>query len=311
VPFDLITMGRVGVDLYPATSGPLASVERFNRSLGGTATNVAVAAARLGQRAAVITAVGADAFGGYVRGALEAFGVDARFVAERDNLPTPVVFAELDPPEDPTIVFYRYPVAPDMTLTAADVDLDAVRAARIFWATGTGLSAEPSRTTTLAALAARDRAHPTVLDLDYRPQLWADPAEAGARYGQALPLVTVAIGNRAEVQAAVGTSDPDAAADALLGLGIELAVVKKGADGVLVATAAERTTVAARRVEVVNGLGAGDAFGGALCHGLLEGWDPVRAVEYANAAGAIVVTRLACADDMPTDAEIRSFLESP
>ena len=136
--FDLITMGRVGVDLYPATSGPLASVERFNRSLGGTATNVAVAAARLGHRTAVITAVGADAFGGYVRGALSDFGVDARFVAERDDLPTPVVFAELDPPEDPAIVFYRYPIAPDMTLTAADVDLDAVRAARIFWARARG-----------------------------------------------------------------------------------------------------------------------------------------------------------------------------
>ena len=308
--FDLITMGRVGVDLYPATSGPLASVERFNRSLGGTATNVAVAAARLGHRTAVITAVGADAFGGYVRGALSDFGVDARFVVDREDLPTPVVFAELDPPEDPAIVFYRYPVAPDMTLTAADVDLDAVRAARIFWATGTGLSGEPSRATTLAALAARGRAHPTVLDLDFRPQLWSDPAEAGARYAEALPLVTVAVGNRAEVEAAVGTSDPDAAADALLALGIELAIVKKGGEGVLVATAAGRSTVAARRVDVVNGLGAGDAFGGALCHGLLEGWDPARAVEYANAAGAIVVTRLACADDMPTDDEIRTFLGS-
>ena len=122
--------------------------------------------------------------------------------------------------------------------------------------------------------------------------------------------MTVAVGNRAEVEAAVGTSDPDAAADALLALGIELAIVKKGGEGVLVATAEGRATVAARRVEVVNGLGAGDAFGGALCHGLLEGWDPARAVEYANAAGAIVVTRLACADDMPTDDEIRTFLES-
>jgi 5-dehydro-2-deoxygluconokinase len=120
--------------------------------------------------------------------------------------------------------------------------------------------------------------------------------------------VTVAVGNRAEVEVAVGTAQPEEAARRILDHGVELALVKKGAEGVLVATAEGMTTVPPRFVTVVNGLGAGDAFGGALIHGLLSGWDPVRCAEYANAAGAIVASRLACADAMPTIDELDAMV---
>jgi len=308
--YDVITMGRIGVDIYPQSDGPLESVTAFARSLGGTATNVAVAAARLGRRVAVITKVGDDPFGRYAVGALAGFGVDTALVSSTPDLPTPVVFAELDPPEEPRIWFYRYPKAPDMMLTVADLDPDAIRAAAIFWATGTGLSDEPSLAATVEALSLRAPDATTILDLDWRPMLWPDPERAPERYRAALAHASVVVGNRSEVAVAVGELSPEDAAAALLALGPRLAIVKLGGEGVLVATAEGSEVVAPIRVDVVNGLGAGDAFGGALCHRLLAGDDPAAAVRFANAAGAHVVARLACADAMPTETEVRELLEA-
>nr|WP_225957147.1 5-dehydro-2-deoxygluconokinase [Amycolatopsis lexingtonensis] len=304
-----MTIGRVGVDLYPEQSGvPLAGVSTFAKSLGGTATNVAVAAARLGRRTAVLTKVGPDGFGDYVRQALDGFGVSPAFVGTSPELQTPVVFCELNPPADPPLLFYRSPIAPDLTLTDDDVPWDVVESVPLLWVTGTGVSAEPARATQRKILEARGRRAHTVLDLDYRPMFWPDVESARTEIGGMLDHVTVAVGNRAEVEVAVGTADPDTAADRLLERGLHLAVIKKGAEGVLVATPEGRSTVPPQRVEVVCGLGAGDGFGGALIHGLLSGWDPVRIAEYANAAGALVASRLACADAMPTAAEIEELL---
>jgi 5-dehydro-2-deoxygluconokinase len=300
--FDLITMGRVSVDLYPEQIGVhLADVRTFAKSLGGSATNVSVAAARLGVRSAVITKVGDDPFGPYVRDALRGFGVDPRWVGTHPTLRTPIVFCEIFPPDDFPLLFYREPTAPDMTLAVDELDFDAIRAARVFWTTGTGLSAEPSRAATLAALEARDGGEGiTVHDLDHRPQFWPDETAAGRWARAALAHATVAVGNRDEVEVAVGTRDPHEASAALLDLGVQVAIVKQGPAGVLVRTAAGVVEVPPVEVEVVNGLGAGDAFGGALVYGLLQGWEPARAVRLANAAGAYVASKLACADDMPT-----------
>jgi 5-dehydro-2-deoxygluconokinase len=302
LPFDLITMGRVGVDLYPEQIGVgLADVQTFAKFLGGSATNVAVAAARLGDRSAVVTKVGDDPFGPYVRRALEGFGVDARFVGTHPTLRTPIVFCEIHPPDDFPLLFYREPTAPDMTITIDELDLDEIRAARVFWTTGTGLSADPSRAATIAALEARDGADGiTIHDLDHRPMFWSDESEAGVWAREALRHATVAVGNRDEVEVAVGTRDPLAASAALLDLGVEIAIVKQGPDGVLARTADGVVEVPPVRLEVVNGLGAGDAFGGSLVHALLAGWDVERAVRLANAAGAYVASQLACADAMPT-----------
>jgi 5-dehydro-2-deoxygluconokinase len=298
-PHDLITMGRVGVDLYPEQIGvSLAEVETFAKSLGGSATNVAVAAARLGLRSAVITKVGDDPFGPYVRGALRGFGVDDNYVGTHATLRTPVVFCEVHPPDDFPLLFYREPQAPDMTIEASELDLDAIRAARVFWTTGTGLSAEPSRTATLTALAAREGGI-TIHDLDHRPMFWPDESEAGHWARAALRHATVAVGNRDEAAVAVRTRDPYAATAALLDLGVQVAIVKCGPEGVVARTREELVEVAPVPVEVVNGLGAGDAFGGALVYGLLNQWPLERTIRLANAAGAFVAARLACADAMP------------
>jgi 5-dehydro-2-deoxygluconokinase len=302
-------MGRVGVDLYPEQIGvSLADVKTFRKMLGGSATNVAVAAARLGRSSAVITKVGDDPFGPYVRQALGEFGVDAARVGTHPTLRTPVVFCEIFPPDDFPILFYRQPTAPDMTLEPAELDLDEIAAVPLFWTTGTGLSEEPSRTTTLAALEARGGREITVHDLDYRPVFWGSEEEAGRWGREALRHASVVVGGRSEAVPLVGDRSPSETARALLELGPQLAVVKLGPEGVLGATADEEVVVPPIPVEVVNGLGAGDAFGGALCHALLAGWPLERTLRFANAAGALVASRLGCADDMGTVEEVQQLL---
>ncbi|MFJ5993730.1 5-dehydro-2-deoxygluconokinase [Streptomyces sp. NPDC092370] len=306
--YDLITMGRIGVDLYPLQTGvPLPQVTSFGKFLGGSASNVAVAAARLGRRTAVITRTGDDPFGSYLHEALQSFGVDDRWVTPVPGLPTPVTFCEIFPPDDFPLYFYRQPKAPDLEIDAHELDLHAIREARVFWVTGTGLSEEPSRTATLAALAHRAKGGPTVFDLDWRPMFWTDPQAARPFYGEALRHTTVAVGNLDEVEVATGEREPHAAARALLEAGVELAVVKQGPKGVLaVNSAGESAEVPPLPVNVLNGLGAGDAFGGCLVHGLLAGWDLEKTMRYANAAGAIVASRLECSSAMPTPGEIEA-----
>ena len=309
--YDLVAIGRTGVDIYPLQQGVgLEDVRTFEKFLGGSATNVAVAAARHGRRVSLVTKVGRDPFGAYVRREAERLGVDPGSIStiEGEGPPTPVTFCEVFPPDDFPLWFYRYPAAPDLLLTEADLPLEAIREARVHWSTVTGLSQEPSRSTHFAAWQARARARHTVLDLDYRPMFWSDAAAASEQVGRALEHVTIAIGNREECEVAVGETDPQRAADALLDRGLELAVVKQGPRGVLAATRDERVEVAPFPVEVVNGLGAGDAFGGAFVHGLLAGWDLRRILEFANVAGAIVAGRLECSTAMPTTGEVEAAL---
>jgi 5-dehydro-2-deoxygluconokinase len=307
--FEVLTMGRVGVDLYPQQVGVhLEDVETFAKYLGGSATNVAVAAARYQRRTAVITRTGDDPFGRFVHQALKGYGIDDRFVSSVPGLPTPVTFCEIFPPDDFPLYFYRWPKAPDLEIFAEELDYDAIRAAGVFWVTGTGLCDEPSRTATLAALEARTKQSITVLDLDYRPMFWDSREQARHWIQQALPHVTVAVGNLDECDTAVGEREPLAAARALHEFGVGLAIVKQGPKGVLAHDRTVAVEVPPVPVNVLNGLGAGDAFGGALCHGLLAGWDIERVMRFANAAGAIVAGRLACSDAMPTAAEVAQLL---
>jgi 5-dehydro-2-deoxygluconokinase len=308
---EILTLGRVSVDLYAEQIGePMRSVTSFKKSVGGTATNVAVAAARLGRRAAVCTKVGDDQFGDYVRYALEhTFNVDNRFITTDPDLKTPLAFAELDPPEDPSIIFYREPRAPDQNIEVDDVDHDVVRDVPIFWLPASRFSDEKSAATVTTLLDVRQRKSHTVLDLDWRPMFWESPEQATEAIAPMLDKFTIAIGNKDECEIAVGTRDLNLAADRLLEAGLEMAVMKLGGDGVMIATAdGQRVSVPPYLVEVVSGLGSGDAFGGAFCHGLLSGWDPETIIKWGNAAGAIVAARLMCADDMPTIDDIESLL---
>lgn len=306
---EVLSVGRVSVDLYAAEEGVgFDGQQTFSKSVGGSPTNVAVAAARLGRRAAIATKVGDDEFGTYVTNRLAGWGVITDFVGRVAGAQTPLALAALDPPETPKVAFYRGPSAPDTSLMVDDIPTDIVRDCGILWISQGSLAVGTTATACLEWLGVRARQRTTVLDLDYRRALWPDPTAARAAAERAISLSTVVVGNREECEVAVGTGEPQAAADELLARGVELAVVKLGGDGALLATPAERWVIEPIRVDVVCGLGAGDAFGGALCHGLLSGWDIPRIGRFANAAGALVSTRLTCADAMPTVSELESMV---
>lgn len=306
----VVCIGRVGVDIYPTQTGvSLEEVTTFGKFVGGSATNVAVAVARYGHDSAIITKTGDDPFGRFVRAKLDELGVATEFVGTDAWLPTPVTFCEIFPPDDFPLYFYRYPQAPDLRIEVTDLPLREIGGAEVYWSTLTGLSAEPSRQSHLAAWRVRARKPHTILDLDYRPMFWKTEADATRNAELALAHCTVAIGNREECRVAVGETEPMRAARALLERGVELAIVKQGPKGVLAVTADETIEVPSIKVEVVNGLGAGDSFGGALCHGLLNGWDLAKVIRFANAAGALVASRLECSTAMPTEAEVNALLQ--
>jgi 5-dehydro-2-deoxygluconokinase len=308
--FDVITIGRVGVDIYPLQTGVgLEDVTSFGKFLGGSATNVAVAAAKYGLKSAVITRTGNDPFGKFIHKELVRLGVIDSFVSSVEGLNTPIVFCEIFPPDDFPLYFYREPKAPDLEINADELDIAAIEKAKVFWATVTGLSQEPSRQAHHVALNARAKKQHTILDLDYRAMFWGSAAEATAEVSKVLGLATIAIGNREECEVAVGETDPVRAADALLERGVEIAVVKQGPKGVLAKTREETIEVAPYFVDVVNGLGAGDSFGGAFCFGLLQGWSMERILRFANVAGAIVAGRLECSTAMPSQAEVEEVLK--
>ena len=308
---EVLTIGRVSVDLYgEQINAGATEVQTFRKSIGGTSTNVAVAAARLGNTVGTWTKVGDDEFGAYVRHALvETFGVDATYVGTDASLNTPLAFAILDPPDDPRIIFYREPRAPDLNLRIGEVPDDLLRTVPILWIPASRFADPASLEVMRHVLDVRGQGRHTILDLDWRPHFWDSEAAGTAVIGPLLSQFTVVLGNRAECRVAVGSDDPDTAADRMLDLGLETAIVKLGAGGVMVATAeGVRERIEAFPIEPVCGLGAGDAFGGALCHGLLAGWDLVDTVRFGNAAGAIVASRLVCADAMPTSEEVEAVL---
>lgn len=308
--YDVVAMGRLGVDLYPLqTEVGLEDVTSFGKFLGGTAANVTVATARYGHEVALVSRTGDDAFGRYLVAELERLGVDPRFVTPVPDLPTPITFCEIHPPDHFPITFYRYPKAPDMEVDAAGLDLDAIAGAKILWLTVSGLSDDPSRTAHHAALDARGEDGLVILDLDYRPDFWDSPDRAHDEIAEVLGSVDVVVGNETECEVAVGERDPETAAALILEAGPEMAVVKRGPDGVYARRGEDRVSVPALQIEILNGLGAGDAFGGALCHGLLSRWDLERLITYANAAGAIVASRLECSTAMPGHEEVEALLE--
>jgi 5-dehydro-2-deoxygluconokinase len=278
-------LGRVGVDLYPnQIETPLRSVRTFTRFVGGFAGNLSTGLARLGVRTSIISRVGDDGHGEFVRDWLAGEGVDVRFLATDPYWLTPPTFCEIWPPDNFPILFYRRPTAPDWQLAADDFDGHEVAGASLLYATGTGLAQSPSRETTLGAL--RGHRGTTIFDLDWRPSLWDEPSDYPPLAAEAAAAADIVIGNEEEV-AAAGLRE------------LPRLVLKRGERGATVYDEGEATDVPGYPVEVVNGLGAGDAFAAALGHGLLRGLSLVEAARRGTVAGALVAAQLACSEAMP------------
>jgi 5-dehydro-2-deoxygluconokinase len=291
---DAVVIGRVGIDLYPnQLETPLSEVRTYTRFVGGFAGNVATGLARLRVNVAIVSRVGAEGHGDYVRAWLAGEGVDVRFLATDPYWPTPPTFCEVWPPDRFPITFYRRPTAPDWQLSPDDFDAKEVAEAKLLYATGTGLAQSPSRETTLAALKAHRGT--TIFDLDWRPTLWDEPDDYPGLAAEAVAAADIVIGNEEEVAASRVTDVPTL-------------VLKRGERGATVYDRGEETEVPGFPVEVVNGLGAGDAFAAALGHSLLQGFTLAEAARRGNVAGALVASRLACSEAMPRLVEIEGAL---
>src|SRR5919202_2571723 len=331
--YDVLTMGRSSIDLYSNDVGaPFVDIKSFAAYVGGCPTNISVGTRRLGLRPALLTAVGEDVVGDFILHFLQQEGVETAFIPRKQGRRTSAVVLGIEPPDKFPLVYYRDNCA-DIALSIDDVLAAPLAASRALLISGTGLSAEPSRSATLfAAERARQMGAEVVLDIDFRPDQWSDARAFGATIRSVLPYVNIVIGTDDEINAAMLT-DPaqisvthsqvsdtrvtgyvDSAIRGLLAIGPTALVEKRGAHGARVhlSGAAEAPTpidVPGFPVEVANILGAGDAFASGFLFGHLRGWDWCRAARLGNACGAIVVTRHGCANFMPTHAEVMAFVD--
>ena len=309
--FDVLAMGRSSIDLYAHQIGvPMTEVTSFDAYVGGCPTNISVGTRRLGLHSALLTAVGDDEVGDFVLAFLNREGVETKYIPRKRGARTSAVIMSIQPPDRFPLTFYREGCA-DRQLTADDVDHAPIDDAAIVVVTGTGLSHEPSRQATFHAAARARKANATLLvDIDYRPDQWTGPAAFSSQIRILLAVAQLAVGTDEEVMAAAGIDDPDAAARDLLSLGPDALVLKQGARGSRVyERSGTRTDVAPFHVEVLNVLGAGDAFASGFIYGLRRGWTLPQSARVGNATGALVVTRHGCANFMPTWPEVEAFVE--
>jgi 5-dehydro-2-deoxygluconokinase len=329
-PYDTFHMGRSSIDLYSDDIGaPFVAITRFAAFVGGSPTNISVGARRLGLRSALLTAVGADPVGDFVLHFLDKEGVETRYIPRKPGRRTSAVLLGIEPPDRFPLVYYRDNCA-DAELTIDDVLAAPIAQSKVFQFAGTNLAKEPARSATLfAAELARRNGVCVVLDLDFRPDQWHDPRAFGVAVRAALHTVDIVIGTDDELKATTLTDlsqvtvshsqvsdarvagDAEAAVQAILARGVQAVVRKRGAQGAQVYLPAGVVVDApAFPVEVVNVLGAGDAFAAGLIYGYVHGWDWYRSARLANACGAILVTKQGCANFMPTLAEVMAFVES-
>jgi 5-dehydro-2-deoxygluconokinase len=308
--YDVLAIGRSSIDLYAHEIGrTMADVRSFDAYVGGCPTNVSVGTRRLGLRAALLTAVGDDQVGDFVTAFLDREHVETRFIPRKQGRRTSAVILTIQPPDSFPLTFYRDNCA-DRALTIDDVARAPVRDSRVVFVTGTGLSHDPARDATFAAAAtARAAGVPVVVDIDYRADQWDSVSAFSIQMRSLLRSATMAIGTEEELAAASGSPDVVRGAAALLESGIQALILKRGARGSTVFRPdAPPADVAPFPIDVLNVLGAGDAFASGFLYGYLQGWPLERAARMGNACGAIVVTRHGCANFMPTLDEVSAFV---
>jgi 5-dehydro-2-deoxygluconokinase len=295
---EVVVMGRLSADLYPTQiRTPLREQRNFTRYVGGFAGNVCTGLARLQVRTAIVSKVGNDGHGEFIRDFLSLEGVDDRWLGIDRTVNTPIVFCEIWPPDRFPLLFYRAPTAPDWELTTEDFDVEAVADAPVLLTSGTGLAREKSRASHMAALQRHQ--HMAIFDLDFRPSFWSGAGEYQRAVRAALPFADIVVGNEDEVRAATDVDDPRSGIAKLRALGPRIVILKRGGDGAALFEGDRVIEVPPVRMDVVNGLGAGDAFLASVTHGLLRGIDLETVVRRANWAGAYVASQIPCSEAMP------------
>ncbi|HEY9785559.1 MAG TPA: 5-dehydro-2-deoxygluconokinase [Candidatus Obscuribacterales bacterium] len=331
--YDLLTIGRSSIDLYSNDIGArFEDITAFAALVGGCPTNVAVGTKRLGLNSVLLTAVGNDPVGDFVLSFLMKEGVDTTFIARKAGHRTSAVLLGIEPPDRFPLVFYRDNCA-DIELTIDDVENAPIAQCRALLVSGTGLSREPSRSATFRAVEiARQNNTAVFVDLDFRPDQWSNYPGGDVRaYGitmrHLIPFVDIVIGTEDEVKAVYIKSKDDVtvissqvsgaticgeaenAVQQLLASSLKAVALKRGKSGSTVYLPGGKSFAAQPfPVEAMNVLGAGDAFASGFIYGYLKGKDWKDCAALGNAAGAIVVTRQGCANAMPRESELLSFM---
>lgn len=309
---DILSMGRLAVDLYANEIGvTLANVQSFNVYAGGCPTNVAVGTRRLGLNVGMLSRIGTDGLSDGLIQFLQKEGIHTDYVVRDSDHLTGLAFLSILPPETFPLVYYR-PDPADLYLTLDDIAHAPIETSKVLFISGTGLSADPSRATTLASMERAKAAGVTVaLDLDLRKTLWKDLRTYGVNMRSACPLVDIIIGTEDEITSAADKGDVEAAVEVLIKMAGKAVAVKRGQAGSEIFTPDGQIHRAKPfKVEVLNVLGAGDAWASGFLFGYLNGWDWAKCARFGNATGAIIVTRHACANDMPFHADVMQFIES-
>ncbi len=327
---DILTIGRSSVDLYSQNIGAdFVDIKGFNAFVGGSPLNIAVSAQRLGLQSALLTALGNDKTGDFIYHFLNIEKVNTSFIPRIDGARTSAVVLGIEPPDRFPLVFYRDNAA-DSQITIDHVMAANIGQFRLMEVSGTALNIEPSRSAVFYAVEqAVEQGVQVVLDIDFRADQWHDIRSFGLMTRAILPKVDIALGTEEEVLAAALTdvsqvsishqqiSAPevkgnlDEAILKILHTGVKVLIVKKGAKGVTIYTKENSPIeVPGFPVEVLNVLGAGDAFASGFIYGHLHGWDLYKACRMGNACGAWVVQKPGCANDMPTLKEVMGLIES-
>ena len=328
-PYDLLTYGRSSIDLYSNDLGaPFEEITSFRSFAGGSPLNIATGITRLGLKAALLTAMGEDKVADFLLQFLQEEGVETKFIPRIAGTRTSAVLLGIEPPDRFPLVYYRDNCA-DSAMTIDHVIAANVSQFRCLEISGTALNKEPSRSAAFfAAEEAVRHGVPVILDLDFRHDQWHDPRAFGVTTRALLSRVTIALGTEEEVLATMLTDpnqitikhqqvsapeiggDLDQAIARVLQLGIDALIVKRGRDGASIhLTDGSATEVPGFPVEIVNVLGAGDAFATGFIYAFLQGWDHYRACRMGNACGAIIVTRHGCANFMPYHDELLAFVQ--
>jgi 5-dehydro-2-deoxygluconokinase len=326
---DLLTIGRSSIDLYSQNIGAdFVDIQGFNAFVGGSPLNIAVGARRLGLNTALLTGVGQDKTGDFILNFLNKEKVVTDYIPRIAGARTSAVILGIEPPDRFPLVFYRDNCA-DVQVSIDHVAAANVAQFKVVQVSGNAMSKEPSRSAVFYAVEqSYEQDVPVILDIDFRADQWSDIRSFGLMVRAILPKVTVAIGTEEEVLAATlqdssavtiehqqisapkVTGDLDAAIAKILKAGVKVLVVKKGSKGVTIYRAGQAAQdVSGFPVEVLNVLGAGDAFASGFIYGFVQGWSIPKACQLGNACGALVVQRPGCANDMPTLQEVLALVE--
>ncbi|MBB6734825.1 5-dehydro-2-deoxygluconokinase [Cohnella zeiphila] len=315
--FEFVAIGRLCIDLNAnEINRPMEQTMTFTKYVGGSPANITIGMSRLGRKTAFIGKIADDQMGRFIHGYLTREGIDTRnVVTDKTGAVTGLAFTEIKSPTDCSILMYRDNAA-DLKLSPTEVSEELIASSRMLLVSGTALAASPSREAALLALDyARKHGTVVVLDIDYRPYTWKSPEETAAYCNLAAEKSDIIVGTREEFdQMERFERNPDRSdrytAEKWFGCKAGIVIIKHGKEGSIAYTKdGGEHRARSFPAKVVKTFGAGDSYAAGFLHGLLSGWTIERSMEFGSAAACIVISSHSCSDAMPTETQVKDYIE--